>query len=256
MSKTDSRKLVCTACKYENEVERVYCHNCGEKLDRSLLPKIEEVKAADEKEKTGKKVKKLMNPNRFDWLQNLKRFLLIELLAAVVAAGYLASQAPEEVPPMKIEGFPQSMVGEEWAGLMGTRVPAAVAFLEFDVNYHLRKTVKGADGPLGIKYERAFALFAPNSVTLTVQRNAWGLTIYNGVTFQPVSTAGKWKADVQRISVGRLTIPLSIAKLVKLDTLVQDAFSRVLDKEIKQLDRVEAIEVGNKVIKFKTKPLQ
>ncbi len=255
MSKNDTRKLVCTACKYENEVERVYCHNCGEKLDRSLLPKIEEV-AAEEKEKTGRKVKKLMNPNRFDWLQNLKRFLLIEGLAAVVAAGYLAVQEPEGVPPMKIEGFPQTMVGEEWAGLMGTRVAAAVAFLEFDVNYHLRKTVKGSDGPLGIKYERAFALFAPNSVALTIQRSAWGLTIYNGVTFQPVSKAGKWTAEMQRVSVGRLTIPLSIAKLVKLDTLVQDAFSKVLDREIKQLDRVEAIEVGDKVIKFKTRPLQ
>ncbi len=252
----DDRKLTCTACKYENEVERVYCHNCGEKLDRSLLPKIEEVKAQEEKEKTGRKVKKLMNPNRFDWLRNLKRFLLIELLSAVVAAGYLAVQEPEGTPPMKIEGFPQTMVAEEWTGLMGTRVPAAVAFLEFDVNYHLRKTVKAADGPLGIKFDRAFTLFAPNSVTLSVQRNAWGLTIYNGVTFQPVSNGGKWSASVQRISVGRLTIPSSIAKLVKLDTLVQDAFSKVFDREIKQLDRVEAIEVGDKVIKFRTRPLQ
>ena len=32
--------LTCKACGYsKNELERVYCHECGEKLDRSHLPK-------------------------------------------------------------------------------------------------------------------------------------------------------------------------------------------------------------------------
>lgn len=256
MPKPDNRRLKCNACQHENEVERVYCHNCGEKLDRSLLPKIEETKTSEEQAKESRKVKQLMNPNRFSWKRNLKTFVLLELLAACVAAVFLAVQAPEDTPAMKIEGFPQTMVGDEWSSLVAARVPASAAFLEFDVNYHLRKSVKGADGPLGIKFERTFALLRQETVTLVVQRNAWGLGLYNCISFQPVLSGGKWTAAVKRVAVGRLTIPSFIAKLVKLDAVVQDPFARVLDKEIKQLDRVEKIEVGDKVIKFTTKPLQ
>ena len=31
--------LTCAECGFVNEAERVYCHNCGKKLDRSLIPK-------------------------------------------------------------------------------------------------------------------------------------------------------------------------------------------------------------------------
>ena len=57
MAKNDTRRLTCAECKYENEVERVYCHNCGEKLDRSLLPKVDEVKPGDDLDKAGRKVR-------------------------------------------------------------------------------------------------------------------------------------------------------------------------------------------------------
>ena len=256
MFKTDPRKLVCTACQYENEVERVYCHNCGEKLDRSLLPKLDEPKSADDLAKAGKKVKRMMNPNRFAWARTIKTFVLIEVFAAIVAAGFLASQAPDNVPPMKTDRLADVEVSEMWAGMINSRVPVFPAFREFDINYYLRRAVKGNEGALGIKFDRAFVQLAPGLVTVTSQRSAWGLTIYNGVTFKPALTGGKWSADVQRLSFGRLTIPASIGKLTKLDTLVQGALTKVFEKEIKQLERVERIEVGENVISFATKPAQ
>ena len=36
MSQSSTPKLTCGQCGYENEPERVYCHNCGTKLDRSV----------------------------------------------------------------------------------------------------------------------------------------------------------------------------------------------------------------------------
>ena len=30
-------KLACTECQHENEVQRIYCRNCGAKLDRFAL---------------------------------------------------------------------------------------------------------------------------------------------------------------------------------------------------------------------------
>ena len=257
MSKPDPRKLTCNACNHENEIERVYCHNCGEKLDRSLLPKLDETKSAEEQAKAGRQVKKMMNPNRFAWAHTIRTFALIEILAAVVAAVFLAVQAPENVPPMKTDRISEKMIGDEWTGMMNARPWVSVAFKEFDLNDYLRKTVKSSEGPLGIKFERAFTILEPGLVTVATQRSAWGLAIYNSVTFEPKIEGGKWGADVQRIAFGRLTIPASVAKLTKLDTLVQGALTKVFEKEIQQLnERVEKIEVGTDVISFKTRPRQ
>lgn len=256
MSKSDSRKLICTACQHENEIERVYCHNCGEKLDRSLLPALDESKSSEDFQKTRKTVKRMMNPNRFAWARAIKTFVLVEIFAAIVAAGFLASQAPENVPPVKSARMPDVDVKEMWDGMMGTRPGVVVAFKDFDINYYLRKAVKGSEGPLGIKFTRAFVILESGLATVATQRDLWGLPIYNVVTFKPALIGGKWSADVQRIAVGRLTIPAGLAKLVKLDNLVQDAVAKVFEREIKHLDRVEKVEVLQNAISFTTKPAQ
>jgi hypothetical protein len=254
MFKTDPRRLVCTQCKHENEIERVYCHNCGEKLDRSLLPQIDESKAADDKAKSGRQVKKMMNPNRFAWARTVKTFILIILFAALVAAVFLAVQAPDNVPSAKSDRMPEKMVREEWAGMMAARVGTSEIFTAFDINYYLHKTLKGAEGALGTKFERAFAHFEPGLVTLSTQRNLYGLVLYNSASFKPVLKNEAWSADIDRIAIGRLIIPASLAKLTKLDTVVLGAFSGVFEKEMRQLDRVAAIESGESVITFTTKP--
>lgn len=256
MSKPDTRKITCTACQYENEIERVYCHSCGEKLDRSLIPVVDEVKESDNNEKTRQKVKKMMNPNRFAWVRVIKTLALIEIFAAIVAAGFLASQAPENTPPMKTDRMPSMEVKEMWDGMMNTRPSVVVAFSDFDINYFLRKAVKGTAGSLGIKYDRTFVTLQPGLLNVASQRDAWGLRIYNSVGFKPTLTDGKWSADVQRVAIGRLTIPADLAKLAKMDNLVLDAVAKAFEKEIKQLDRVQKIEVGENVISFTTKPVQ
>jgi hypothetical protein len=254
--KTDPRRIVCLQCKHENEIERVYCHNCGEKLDRSLLPQIDESKAADNKAKSGRQVKNMMNPNRFAWAQSLKTFILIILFAAIVAAVFLAVQVPDNVPPAKTDRFADEEVKEIWSGMMNVRPFVRHDFKEFDINYYLQKTLKGADGALGTKFERAFAHFEPGLVTLSTQRNAYGLILYNSASFKPVLVDGKWSAEVSRIALGKLMIPASLAKLTKLDTVVLGAFTKVFEKEIQQLDRMASIESGDKAISFTTKPAQ
>src|SRR6266436_3334656 len=103
MPAPDTRKLVCASCNHENEVQRVYCHNCGEKLDRSLLPKVEPVKEQATRASEEKRVKKMMNPNRLSWVRQVRTFILIVLFAAAVAAGFLICQAPEDAPLEKTE---------------------------------------------------------------------------------------------------------------------------------------------------------
>ena len=256
MPKPDLRKLTCTSCKHENEIERVYCHSCGEKLDRSLLPVFTETETAEDRTKERRKIKGMMNPNRLNWLRTIKVFILIELLAAAVAAGYLATQAPAIVPPVGKDKFPDLEVGDVWLGMINAKPSVVVPFKEFDINYYLRKTLKGAEGPLGTKFVRAFTHLEPGLVTLASERNAWGLPFYNSATFKPVLKDGKWSADMTGFAMGRLSIPPAFAKLVMLDRFTLGVLTQAFEKEIKSLSRIEKIEPRDGVITFTTKPQQ
>src|SRR3954447_16074507 len=57
-----SQTLQCKECQYENEPERVYCHNCGAKLDRSVLPKEEEVRR-ESPERARRRIMRMANPS-------------------------------------------------------------------------------------------------------------------------------------------------------------------------------------------------
>lgn len=254
MHKSDSRRLTCAACQHQNEIERVYCHNCGEKLDRSLLPPLEE-KSEDDRAKESRKVKAMMNPNRLNWLRTFKTILLLEFLAAVVAAGYLAAQEPAHAAPISRDRFPDLEAGDVWSEMVKARPATAVQFKEFDLNYYLRKSIKGAEGPMGIKFERAFVHLEPGLVTLGTQRDAWGLAIYNSATLRPLLIGGKWSAEITGYAIGRLTIPVALARVVNLESITLGALSKVFDKEVANLARVEKLEVGKGVLSITTKPL-
>ena len=58
--------LVCKQCNFENEPERVYCHNCGAKLDRSLLPP--EATKREDPVIVQERVRKLVRPRAGLWL--------------------------------------------------------------------------------------------------------------------------------------------------------------------------------------------
>jgi len=253
MHKTDHRRIVCTACKHENEVERVYCHNCGEKLDRSLLPKVDETQDAEEKARAGRKVRKMMNPNRVNWLLSVRKFVLIILFGAVVAAVCLALQAPRNTPEAKSNRLPESEAGDVWEQMMTTKPAVRVTLKEDDINYYLRRTVKSKDEPMGTKFERAFAGFEPGLVAVTAERNAWGLPLYSSIKFKPVLADGKWTAPIAGVYFGRLAVHPSLGKVapVTLGTL-----SKVFQREIQQVDRLAVIEPGQGVITFVTKPAQ
>ena len=255
MSQPDSRKLTCIACQHENEVERVYCHNCGEKLDRSLLPKADITKPSEDKARVQKKVKKMMNPNRFNWWLNFKTFLLVEFLAVFVAVGYLIVQEPAFVVPLEKDKMPELEVGEMVDGMLKQKPTVFLTFKEFDVNYYLSKVARGGAASTG-KSERTFAHFEPGLITLATQRSVLGLTICSTAAFNPVPDGAKWKADVSRFAIGRLTVPGGLAKLIGLESSTLGSFKQIFDKDLQRLDRLEKIEPGEGSISFTTRPQQ
>lgn len=245
----DPRKLICTACQHDNEVERVYCHNCGEKLDRSLLPVADLTKPSEDKVKAAKKVQKMMNPNRFNWWLNFKTFVLVEFLAAIVAIGYLVVQVPAFVQPLSKEKLPELEVSDVWTDMLRQKAMVSVTFKEFDLNYYLSKAMRGSSA----KPDNAFVHFEQGLITIGIQRNVLGLSICNIAAFKPARDGVKWKTSGTRFAIGRLTVPEGVAKLIGLNSSTLGAFAQALDKEIQKLDRMEKIEPGEGSITFTTR---
>src|ERR1700752_377758 len=90
--------LPCEQCGYLNEPERVYCHNCGAKLDRSLLPKAEAEKKEEHPAAARKPIQKMTNPKSGSILREIKTLFTVVFFSALLAAVWDFLQKPEEVP--------------------------------------------------------------------------------------------------------------------------------------------------------------
>ena len=92
--------LPCEQCGYVNEPERVYCHNCGAKLDRSLLPQgRRENRRASRKPR--KHIEKMTNPKSGVVMREIKAFFKVIFFSALLAVVLLIFQKPEDLPELE-----------------------------------------------------------------------------------------------------------------------------------------------------------
>jgi hypothetical protein len=175
--------------------------------------------------------------------------VLLVGFSALVAAVFLACQAPEDAPPAVSDELSNPEVKALWDRAIAAPAESAVMFKESDLNNHLRHVVKAGTGTLGIKFQRAYVSLKPGAITLVTQRNAWGLSIYSGATLKPQLAGGQWTPGVSGLSVGRLRIHPAVAQLAGG---VLQPFAVAFEPQVKQLGRVQKIEAGDKVITFAT----
>lgn len=235
--------LQCASCGHQNEPERVYCHNCGQKLDRSLLPKVEEVGGESNQDKR-RRVKRMMNPNRGGApMRVVKTFVTVMVFAALVAATFLLFQKPADVPPRRPETIPERNAGEMWQALVANAQALNVTLTEDEVNNFLRTTLKPADSSVpGIKFERAFMNFRPGAVVVTVERSIFDqLSIYSSTTYAPRVSASGVTFEPVAVHFGRLGFDPRIPFAPGLGLA---GVQKALEKEMAQFGRLATVEPG------------
>jgi hypothetical protein len=245
--------ITCAACQHQNEPERVYCHNCGQKLDRSLVPQATQAAAAaGEAEQNRKRVQKMMSVNRGKTMRDVKTAAKILVFAATVAAVVQFFRKPEDVTVAKMDAIPDRLLGEAWPGMMAHPGAITIQFTENDVNYFLAKSVKAKDGFVpGTKFLRTYVKLTPGSIKVAVERDLWGLKVYSSMTFAPVAKDGGVKFNVIGVHFGRLGFHPILKSIGGLAVgAVGDAFA----KELKELPRLADVQVGDGLIQFSTKP--
>src|SRR5688572_27548099 len=114
MAKSQNQKLVCAQCGYENEPERVYCHNCGTKLDRSVLPR-DTVTQQETIAETRRRIRRMTNPGKFG--AYFKSLINVLIWAAIVAAIIQFVKPPANIPTRQQEMEARIISGEIDAGV-------------------------------------------------------------------------------------------------------------------------------------------
>jgi hypothetical protein len=236
--------LTCPQCSYVNEAERVYCHNCGGKLDRSLLPKEEE-RGKQSIEKTRRRVKKLTNPGSSPITRELKTLVSTLAWAAAIAALILIVRTPEGVPEKSPAELPSRIVGSELADAVDSPQPRALQFTEEEVNAHLRQSLKAKTSGDLVTFDRAFVSLEPGVLRITMQQSLYGFSIYSASYYKLAMEGGKLAATNVGGRFGRLAVhPL----LMQYADFSFNKLWKALQREREQMDKLREIRVEPKRI--------
>ena len=252
--KTDAARaanIPCGQCGYENEAERVYCHNCGAKLDRSLLPK--EGESGEKAETPGearKRIAKMTNPKAGGGLREIKMAVNVLIYSALLAAVFLITQKPDGVPEPGKE-VQERMVGGDLMDALDSPQPRRLDFTEAEINGHLRQALKPKDGAVaGLEFRRAYVNLHAGAIRIGSETSVFGLPIYSGVLYRLEVKEGKFTATLLGGNFGRLSV--HPAAMQYLDTFFQKLWT-AFARERKQMDKMQVVEVKKGMITLVTK---
>ena len=250
MATSPAPTLTCAQCGYTNEAERVYCHNCGTKLDRSLLPK-EAQKKPESADAARARVRRMTNPGGSQLVQDVKTGLNVIFYAAVVAALILIALPPQDVPGKSAIG--DRMVGSDLAEALEAAQPRQLVFTENDVNAHLRSVKNKTGGWIpGIDFQRAFVQFEPGVVRIGIEQSVFNYSVYTTINEQiGVGADGKLWSKQTGGHFGRLGLhPL----LMEYGSVAFSKLWTALKRENDQMNRMQAVTVEKGRIVLITKP--
>lgn len=229
---TTMTKIVCGECRHENEAERIYCHNCGERLDRSMAAAQKPMVDPTE---THRRLQKMLGPpskvrHNFFAVSKL-------VLAAVAAAALVEMALPPELPaPTKIVS-PQIDLDLENAHLRPSPLEYSQDQINAYLTYRLISKKAALTYPL-LTFVRATASFREGACTIAMERSLFGYSIFSRTSHRVETNAGRIAATNVGGSIGRLPIHPVIMQFG--DIIFADLWS-ALDRERKLIGKMGTV---------------
>jgi hypothetical protein len=240
---TTIAKVVCSECRHENEPERVYCHDCGSRLDRSAV-----VVEKEPVEDAQKRVKKMFDPHRARMRALFFKVSKMALTACALAA-VLLMILPPDVPPAIKGTMLVSQIRFDLEGATTRHQPPELRYSEDQVNEFLAYALKIKQKDLNLPFldfKRAIVAFGEGTCTLTVERSLSGYySLYTSCTYAPDLNEGKITAPTRAASIGRLPVHPLVGQYMSL--LFSD-LRAALDRDAKLVSKLKAIEFHDKSV--------
>jgi hypothetical protein len=243
-------KLICPECRRENEPERIYCHDCGARLDRTALAK-EAPKGEDAKE-TQRRLKNMLDPQRAK--MRLMFFKVSKLiLGAAALAAIVQMVLPPDVPPRVKTGEFPPQINLEIENAAMSHGAAPMQYTEAQVNAYLGSALKSKQAALSklLQFERAVVTFDESVCRVTAERSLFGLSVFTTTSSKVILQNGTLTASNNGGSIGRLPIHPMLMKYA--DPLFSDLWS-ALDRERKAVAKMNAIEFHPQAVVLIPKP--
>ena len=236
-------RLVCPECRHENEPERIYCHQCGVRLDRSAV-RVKKEPIQD----TQKRVKRMFDPSGAKLRAFAKEFVKLILGAGLVALVLDMILAPELPQPSKSAALVSS-VRFDLESMATKHQPPSKEFTEEQANGYLTSKVKQKQSVLDkpfLPFKRAVVGFHNGNCVLTVERSIGGFwSVYTTCSYVPELKNGKLSATINSGKIGRLPIHPQIARYMGV---LQGDLKGPLDADLKLLSHLSGIELRDKTV--------
>jgi hypothetical protein len=243
-------KLICPECRRENEPERIYCHDCGARLDRTALAKSAP-KGEDAKE-THRRLRTMLDPQRAKMRQLFFKTSKM-ILGAFALAAVIQMILPPDVPdrPKSGEFPPQINLDLENAVLNHTTAP--LQYTEAQVNAYLASALKSKKAALSklLDFERAIVKFDETVCSITAERSLFGFSIFTTTSSRVTLQNGTLTATNNGGHIGRLPIHPMLMKYA--DPLFADLWA-ALDRERKTVAKMSAVEFHPQAVVLTPKP--
>jgi hypothetical protein len=229
--------LACPECAYENEVERIYCHRCGARLDRSAA--ASKVPPQKQLEETQRHLREIFKPRgRFRPL-----FFLISklILGAYVAALVIQLILSPEAPP-KVKDLAPPEINFDLEKATTSHQGRQLSYTQEQVNAYLAFALKSKQSALDhhfLIFKRALVAFGEGTVSVTVERSFFGYSHYSRSVYSAQVESGKILVSNKGGNIGRLALPPMIMQYA--DIIFADLWS-ALGRERKLLAQMPGIE--------------
>jgi hypothetical protein len=252
MADSPAVTLPCKQCGYVNEPERVYCHNCGSKLDRSILPREENL-TRETPDKARKRIQKMTNPQTDHIKREIVTFVKTMFWAATAALLIQLVRAPDNVPTVSKEALPR-MISSDMMDATESPQPHLLTFTDDEINTYLKSAVKDAKDPSWtaalVEYKRTFITTTPGVIHIGMERSLFGLPLFVGTdyklevinnVFTPTNVGGNF---------GRVPIhPL----LMKYFGAIYDGLWSALHRERQLMEQVSSVRIDKGKITLVTR---
>ncbi len=233
--------IKCSECGHENEKQRIYCHNCGAKLDRTeVIIQAEKPKPIPRKP-FSQTVRNTYHP--FAPIFSAAFFAL--LVASLIQSVRPPSGAPV-VKPGEIQELvdaPSITIDLEDAAIS----PRRIGYTEQQLNAYLKNRVKPAKDPFIPAWVSSFELAYVNlydaSFRITKKYQVFSYPLYIGATYTPQSSQS---TQLKNIGGNLGSFPIAGPLYDLVDQFIFRDFVVNMKDEAKGLAKMRSLQITPK----------
>lgn len=224
--------IKCGQCGHENDLTRVFCQNCGTRLERgeqAPAPTGPSITPVPVKRKS-----KPQGPSAIAMLgQFVKAIVSLAFFGAVLALLIQVGRSPDGIPAAPTVVDESAASGLYDALKASTSSPFRRPPMEIkqeQINNYLASRLAGASasGPsLGAQFARAFVVLNDGTFQFYVERRYLGLSVYFRIDCEPLAGPEGATAFVKGGAIGRMPVHPTIMHVVqgRIITPAVDALS-------------------------------